>query len=189
MIDDTIWKDFGNVNAMTDQVKRPPIMERILIIDFEASGLHTDSYPTEIAWMDPVHDEEATSFLIRPSDRWLKSHWDHYAESLTGITKKMIIEEGQPIQDVAAMVKKAMDDADIILSDAPEWDWEWMWTLFKAAGIEAPIPTFTAFNSFLKREYDKDIAFEEDSAHRADKDVEQLAKAFKLATLGTADSA
>jgi hypothetical protein len=95
--------------------QRPPIMKNILIIDFEASGLHSDSYPTEIAWMDPVQDDKATSYLIKPTRDWLDSRWDPQAQELTGISQKMIIEHGMPFIDVAKIAEKVIAKADIIL--------------------------------------------------------------------------
>jgi hypothetical protein len=157
-------------------------MDKVLIIDFEASGLHGDSYPTEIAWIDPVRDEKTTSFLIKPTTNWLSTKWCTKAEEMTGISQKMLREEGKPPILVAKAALEALSKADVILSDAPDWDTEWMKVLFHAAGINISIVPFSEFHNFIRREFDKDVHFEDEAAHRAGKDVEQMAAAFNLAS-------
>jgi hypothetical protein len=154
---------------------------KIIIIDFEASGLHSDSYPTEIAWIDPVLDEKATSYLIKPSKKWLDSRWDYQAEKITGISQKMIVSNGSPIRDVAQKTQAVLSQADVILSDAPDWDRNWLMALLEAARMDIPIPSFTELHSFIRTEFDRDIYFEGEATHRAGKDVEQMAAAFNMA--------
>ena len=166
---------------MTRLNKRKPITDGILIIDFEASGLHSESYPTEIAWMDPVRDEKATSFLIRPSVKWLNTHWDPEAEAMTSISKTMIVKEGHPIQEVAKNAMEAMTNASVILTDAPEWDRNWMQGLIDAAWQEFQIPPFMEFQEFLWREFDSGVPLKGKRKHRAGLDVEQMAVAIKTA--------
>jgi hypothetical protein len=161
---------------------RHPIMDKVLIIDFEASGLHGDSYPTEIAWIDPINDEKATSYLIRPATNWLNTKWCAKAEELTGISQKMLYKKGKLPKHVAIAALEALSKADVILSDAPEWDSEWMRVLLHAAGVNDAIVPFSELHGFIRREFDKDIHFEDESAHRAGKDVEQMAAAFNLAS-------
>jgi DNA polymerase III epsilon subunit-like protein len=154
---------------------------KIIIIDFEASGLHSDSYPTEIAWIDPVLDEKATSYLIKPSQKWLDSRWDYKAEKITGISQKMIISNGSPLNEVAEKIQEVLSQADVILTDAPDLDRNWLMVLLEAARMDVPVPSFTELHSFIRTEFDKDIYFEGEATHRAGKDVELMAAAFNLA--------
>ena len=164
-------------------IVRQPITDGILLIDFEANGLSEETFPTEVAWIDPLEGEKATSFLIQPAPRWAKMRWDLNAQQITGITREMVLKKGVPPTDAATAARRAMDGACVILSDAPEWDRNWMKMLFDAAGLKVQVPPFSDFHDFVRREFDRDILFDGESMHRAGKDVERLAAAIQLAVL------
>lgn len=46
--------------------------ELLTFLDIEATGIHEDSYPIEIGWVDTEGNE--SSFLIKPIPEW--THWD-----------------------------------------------------------------------------------------------------------------
>jgi hypothetical protein len=154
------------------------VPEGILIIDVEASGLHDGSYPTEIAWMDPVNDERATSFLIKPSNEWLNDKWDTKAESITGITRQIIVGKGLPLWEVAELAHKAIIEAKVVLSDEPKRDTNWILTLFEAVGSDFSIPSITDYHEFMWRTFDTGVVLKGKSKHRAGGDVERLAVAY-----------
>jgi hypothetical protein len=70
---------------------------RIAFVDLEASGLGSNSFPTEIGWAMISEDGsvESGSCLIRPTARWrmYSNAWSAASERLTGITKE-ILDEG-----------------------------------------------------------------------------------------------
>ncbi|MBF0261211.1 MAG: hypothetical protein HQL97_05130 [Magnetococcales bacterium] len=149
----------------------PPV---ILVVDIEASGLHDGGYPTEIAWMDPIRDQAATSFLIRPSERWLQGKWDFKAERLTGITREMLIKEGVSLYEVAARFKERMVTADLILTDAPEWDRHWVEALFREAWVSFELPAFYDLHAYVQEHFGAVMRLQPQPLHRAGDDVERL---------------
>ena len=57
------------------------------IIDVEASGLQSESYPIEVAWCD-IDTCCASSFLIKPARSW--TVWDKKAEALHGLSRDLL---------------------------------------------------------------------------------------------------
>ena len=156
---------------------------KVIIIDIEASGLHSGSYPTEIAWIDPMNDDKVTSYLIQPTRRWLDRKWDYHAQAITGISQKMIVNDGMPLREVAKLVKEMISQSDYILSDAPEFDRDWTMELFESAFMDYPVREFTEFHQFIRGEFGKTILLDGESVHRAGKDVERMASAFNTARI------
>ncbi|MBF0261208.1 MAG: hypothetical protein HQL97_05115 [Magnetococcales bacterium] len=181
-MNETVMMIENNMATMTKISERvsPPV-EGILIIDLEASGLHSNSYPTEIAWMDPIKDEKVTSYLIQPSQCWLETFWDPKAEAITGITRSMIIHDGCPIQDIAQFTIEAMRNAPLILTDAPGRDAQWMRVLLEAAKVAYKPPPFMEYQEFMWRWFNSGVLLKGKRIHRAGQDVERMATAFKIA--------
>jgi len=104
-------------------------MNDIAIIDLEASGLHFDSYPIEVA----VRVKDITkSWLIRPETNW--THWCKTAESLHGITRNELIANGLTTLQVAKELNDFLSQTDgLIYSDAAQWDSDWINTLYHSA--------------------------------------------------------
>lgn len=103
-------------------------------IDFEASGLHPESYPIEAGWSLP--DGTVKSMLINPAcvPQW--THWDFNAEYATHqLSRARLIRIGSQPREVA----EAMN-ADIkgltVYSDNAGQDGFWCDVLFEAAGVE-----------------------------------------------------
>lgn len=102
----------------------------ITIVDIEASGLQTGSYPIEIGVA--LAGGERHSMLIHPEPQWL--HWDDRAESLHGITRKTLYQYGKPVTEVADRLNNLLD-AKQAYSDAWVVDKPWLISLFSAARI------------------------------------------------------
>lgn len=104
-------------------------MKAIPIIDIEASGLHIDSYPIEIAVVlnDVVH-----SWLIQPAPHW--QHWSERAEEMHGIPRAQLEQDGVAIEALVSELNALAEQAGGgFYSDAVYWDEDWLKTLFHAA--------------------------------------------------------
>lgn len=99
------------------------------IIDIEASGLHFDSYPIEIA----VKIKKVTkSWLIKPEPSW--TYWSSAAEGIHGITREDLDKNGVSAQRVAIELNEFLSHENgLVYSDAVDWDSDWISTLYKAA--------------------------------------------------------
>jgi hypothetical protein len=99
-------------------------------LDIEASGLHFDSWPVEVAVSG---SEGIRSWLIRPEPTWL--HWSEQAQALHGITPAFLEEQGMAAKTVARQLNQCLLETDgLVYSDAVHWDEDWLNTLFRAAG-------------------------------------------------------
>jgi hypothetical protein len=101
------------------------------LIDLEASGLHADSFPIQVAWAMP--DGTLAEHLIRPEPDW--QAWDDTAEALHGITPETLERDGEPAAVVAAALNHSLR-GHMVFSDAPAYDRFWLDVLFAAAGRE-----------------------------------------------------
>lgn len=103
-------------------------MTSINIIDIEASGLHFDSYPIELA---VLIDGRAKSWLIKLEASW--QYWCFTAESMHGITREALEKEGLSASQVVDEFVKCIESSNgMFYSDAAHWDADWMGTLFFA---------------------------------------------------------
>ena len=109
---------------MESKLKQP------LFIDFEASSLNLDSYPIEVAWS--LEDGSIESHLINPYaiDSWLD--WDPMAQTLHGLSRNTLSNEGKHPKWVAQRMNEVLADK-VLLTNAYEFDLDWCETLFKAA--------------------------------------------------------
>ena len=148
----------------------------MIIFDIEASGLHPESYPIEIAWQDSDDPESYDEFLIKPASGW--THWDDYAENkIHHISRKMINESGISISEACARLNTALE-GKTIYSDAIDFDQRWMMRLFNEAGLE-PLFNFGSVIDLLPSIADR-IHLETLQhtlvKHRALDDARQIAK-------------
>ena len=104
-------------------------MNDIAIIDLEASGLHFESYPIEVA----LRVEGTTkSWLIHPEPNW--TYWCKTAESLHGITREELTKNGLPALQVVQELNDFLSQTGgQIYSDAAQWDSDWISSLYHAA--------------------------------------------------------
>ena len=109
-------------------------MIEIGIIDIEASGLHFDAYPIEIAVrLRGV----CRSWLIKPEHNW--KYWCTTAESMHGISRDELLRDGLPVAEVVKQLNAFLTDLDVLLySDAYRWDGDWVDTLYYAVKADKP---------------------------------------------------
>jgi len=101
----------------------------ITIIDFEASGLESDSYPIQVAWNI---GEEVHSHFINPEcvPEW--QGWSIISEDVHGLSRDFLREHGEHPNDVACKMNASLQDG-VIYSDAVAYDRNWCQCLFDAS--------------------------------------------------------
>jgi len=100
-----------------------------IFVDFEASGIHPDSYPIEIGIVGPDFEFEA---LIQPVRYW--TYWSHDAQDMHGITRYLIESQGvAPIQLCQQLNDRFSGQ---VLWSNSHYDALWVDILFEAAGIQ-----------------------------------------------------
>jgi hypothetical protein len=114
---------------------------RVAFIDLEASGLGSNSFPTELGWA-MIHEGGSVgsaSCLIRPPPKWTlyANAWSAASERLTGITQEMLDQEGLPPGEAMKKLLAAVGERELF-SDEPEFDAYWLGMLAEAASVPAP---------------------------------------------------
>jgi hypothetical protein len=99
------------------------------IIDVEASGFGSSSYPIEIGVA--LNDGRKFCTLISPAPDW--THWDDEAEKVHKVTRDTLKTYGKPIQEVADQLNEMLAGMTLY-SDGWVVDKPWLTTLFHAAG-------------------------------------------------------
>jgi hypothetical protein len=100
------------------------------IIDVEASGFGSGSYPIEVGVVLPNGGRHC--YLIAPARAW--KHWDEEAEQVHGITREVLLTHGRPIQDVAWRLNELLR-RKTAYSDAWSYDMSWLGKLYEAANM------------------------------------------------------
>ena len=100
------------------------------LIDVEASGFGSGSYPIEIGVALP--DGTRHCYLIAPARSWRS--WDPDAEAVHGISRDCLETYGRPVPDVAWRLN-AMLRNRVVYSDAWSFDMSWVAKLYDAAGM------------------------------------------------------
>jgi hypothetical protein len=100
------------------------------IIDVEASGFGSLSYPIEVG----VVDQTGIRFcsLIKPQNDWI--HWDEQAESLHGISRQLLAKKGLSAKEVCHQLNQFLT-GQIVYSDGWVVDDTWIIKLFHAAKV------------------------------------------------------
>lgn len=100
------------------------------IIDIEASGFGSSSYPIEVG----VIDQSGKKFcsLIKPQSDW--THWDAQAESLHGISRQLLAQKGLAVQQVCLQLNQFLT-GQTVYSDGWVVDDAWLIKLFNAAKV------------------------------------------------------
>lgn len=104
---------------------------RPYIIDVEASGFGSNSYPIEVGLALEPGQRYCT--LIRPADHW--RHWDEQAESVHRISREQLSINGRPVTEVAHELNHRLKNK-IVFSDAWGVDNAWVIALYAAAGMD-----------------------------------------------------
>lgn len=155
------------------------------IIDIEASGLHFDSYPIEVAVrLRGV----CKSWLIKPEPEW--QYWCSTAESIHGISREQLFRDGLPATKVVKELNAFLAESDTILySDAHRWDNDWVDTLYYAVKTEKPFYVDSIYDVIGKdkaEEFDNCFTQLAQSGkyrhHRAAGDVQMIYEAYCYVT-------
>jgi len=151
-------------------------------LDFEASGLHPESYPIEIGI---CYGRKSYSALIRPTSYW--TYWSPDAQDIHGITREELEAKGKSVQTIAEDLNRLF--AGQVLWADSNYDNMWMDALFSAVDIE---PKFLVGNlyGFVPEEEKKSYMFlPEVVVHRALKDARDIRGVWKkyLKSKGGAD--
>ncbi|MEY8877262.1 MAG: hypothetical protein AB9M60_12185 [Leptothrix sp. (in: b-proteobacteria)] len=100
------------------------------VIDVEASGFGTGSYPIEVGFVSPIGAVVCT--LIQPEPGW--THWDLAAERVHGVSRETLRAHGKPAAVVAALLNRHLADQPIYCN-AWAHDYTWLARLFDAAEV------------------------------------------------------
>lgn len=100
------------------------------IIDIEASGFGSESYPIEVG-ISLASGEKYCS-LICPETAW--THWDPEAEKVHRISQNVLLEFGKPVREVAVQLNQYLA-GQVVYSDCWGVDQPWLIRLFQAAGL------------------------------------------------------
>jgi len=158
--------------------------DRVAFIDFEASGLSPKSWPVEIGWA--FADGDPVAHLIRPDESWPVAAWDPAAETLHGLSQKILHKKGEEPGKICEIANQALAGFDVY-SDAPDWDGFWLYRLFNVARVK-PAFVLRDFTSVMG-----EIAVDRQKAlfeiaqrsaprrHRAADDARHLQTLFNLA--------
>lgn len=107
-----------------------PLTSAPTVIDVEASGFGTGSYPIEIGFVLP--DGHSYCTLVKPEPQW--KHWDETAEQLHHIPRRAIEERGQTVAAIASQLNAKLR-GQTVYSDGWAHDYTWLGILFEAADM------------------------------------------------------
>lgn len=101
------------------------------ILDIEASGFGSASYPVEIGVVTDTG--RRLCCLIRPHATW--QHWDESAEKLHGINHQLLVAKGKLAIEVC-LAFNGMLAGKTVYSDGWSHDIRWLRRLYEAAAME-----------------------------------------------------
>ena len=104
-------------------------LNKPFIIDVEASGFGSASYPIEIGVV--LNDGRSFCTLILPAPEW--THWDKEAEKVHQVSRDILKTYGKPIDEVADQLNELLAGMTLY-SDGWVVDKPWLTTLFHTAG-------------------------------------------------------
>lgn len=105
-----------------------------IIIDVEASGFGSNSYPIEIGVA--MEGGQSHCYLLCPLEEW--RHWDREAERLHGLSRDQLLTFGKPLKEVALALNNLLG-CRTVYSDAWGHDQSWIALLFDAVDM---LPSF-----------------------------------------------
>ncbi len=100
------------------------------VIDVEASGFGSGSYPIEVGFITSRSQTHCT--LIKPLDDW--QHWDRKAEKLHGISRSVLMDHGKDPFLVCGWLNHHLR-GETVYSDAWANDMCWLARLFEACDL------------------------------------------------------
>ncbi|MDF1762523.1 MAG: hypothetical protein P1U57_03855 [Oleibacter sp.] len=101
-----------------------------VIIDVEASGFGSQSYPIEVGYVMSEGDRFCS--LITPQDDW--THWSKDAECVHGIRRESLLKAGRSATEVALVLNSQLAGMTVY-SDGWVVDKPWITKLFAASGM------------------------------------------------------
>ncbi len=104
--------------------------ENPIILDIEASGFGTGSYPVEVGFALP--DKNTHCYLVRPLESW--THWNLGAEEVHGISRDILLQKGQAVGEIAEQLNLYLGNKTVY-SDGWGYDLSWIALLFDAAQV------------------------------------------------------
>jgi hypothetical protein len=108
----------------------------LLVIDFEASALSTESYPIEVGIAilnDPASTMEIWSTLIKPVPHWdMKAQWDPDAERIHGISR-WSLRDGRSPREAMIELNRRIPIGAKVWCDGGYYDLCWLKVLATAA--------------------------------------------------------
>ena len=159
--------------------------EEPFIIDIEASGFGSASYPIEIGLA--LDDGRKYCTLIMPAPDW--THWDVAAENTHHIKRKTLETCGSPPREVALRLNELLEGSTLY-TDGWVVDKPWLTTLFHVAGepmkfAVSPLELILSESQMAIWHETKRIVQEASSLerHRASNDAWVVQQTFKK-TLG-----
>lgn len=158
-------------------------MTTVNIIDIEASGLHFDSYPIEVA---VLVEGVFKSWLIKPELNW--TFWDSSAERMHGISREQLNERGQPAWEVVRELEQFISGSNgLLYSDAAPWDSDWVDTLYFAANRSRQFHITSIYDLFDDRQTERFNSVKEQlilsgkyRQHRAEEDVKLISDSYLI---------
>lgn len=151
------------------------------VLDFEASGFGSESYPIEVGYC--LANGERFCKLIRPYPDWI--HWDTQAEALHGIDRATLMAAGEDPVTVCQELNQRLGGLTLY-SDGWVADKRWFDRLFYCAGVRplvhlSPIENVqNECQHFIWDQVKGDLlqstAF---SRHRASSDAEFIQRVFQ----------
>tara|TARA_B110000908_G_C10212937_1_gene431221 strand:+ start:711 stop:1235 length:525 start_codon:yes stop_codon:yes gene_type:complete len=107
----------------------------VAFLDFEASSLDPDSWPTEVglSWIDRNLEVQTYHSLILPVPEWPEHAWSPASAAVHNIPRRAL-DSAPDVTEVAEGLLKVLGGR-IALSDAPPFERHWLNRLFAAAGI------------------------------------------------------
>lgn len=105
-------------------------MEAPIILDIEASGFGSGSYPIEVGVAMP--NGYFYVWLIKPVEEW--THWQDSAQQIHGISREQLDAEGQSPRAIANELNELLA-GQTVYSDGWGVDRTWLALLFHEAGV------------------------------------------------------
>ncbi len=103
---------------------------RCNVLDVEASGLGSNSYPVEVGVV--MADGTEYQAVIKPADSW--EHWSEEAEAMHGLSREYIEANGQSIRQVCLDLNRLCRN-ETLYTDCWVHDLPWILKLFEQAGM------------------------------------------------------
>ena len=125
----------------------------MILLDCEASGLASKSYPIEIAWLNVATFEE-DSFLINPFSCSTWDHWDHSAEQIHGLCVNELIEKGITVQEAAERLSGSLSGQKVY-TDCPAHDYTWVQRLYSVANARMDVRFGDVFDLVHEPHYEE----------------------------------